>query len=497
MPTPPAAPTLPIPLGVRTDTGEPCPPLSPDAVEHLYPDIPNATVRSDNRTTLGPDSSVDDPNDLTQTGWAILFASDADPALQAQLQPLIDLRRKQVQDPNLFKLFTGADPLTGGVLPNQTAADWAYRHGVSITAPVDPLKVPYYLLIVSSPERIPFEFQANLKLQWLVGRLYFDNLADYGRYAEQVVAYESAPWHAPKHKNSAVWVTRNPGDVATAMLSAAITGNFRDSTPQLGAGRPGFTMDCFSDVAATKPQLAEILRGNLPHGKAHVIFTGSHGCECPITDPAFQRENQGALLTQEWTRGTVTPAVQFTAADIPADHQLAGTIFFLFACFSAGCPATDSYYFNPDGTPIPLAPTPLIASLPQALLAGGALAVIGHIDRAFPYGFVDGYGTPQVQLIRTPLERLMQGRRAGLAADALTMAWSSMAAQIALAAAPPPLSAGAAAPATASTTSSSPAAAAPTFASSANAHIARDDARNYIVLGDPAVQLRLKDPNQL
>lgn len=494
LPTPPA---LPIPLGVRTDTGEPCPPLSPDTIEHLYPDIPDAAVRSNNRTTLGPDSSVDDPNDLTQTGWGILFASDADPAVQAQLQPLIDLRRKQVQDPNLFKIFAGPDPLTGGVLPNQTAADWAYRHGVSITAPVDPLKVPYYLLIVGSPERIPFEFQANLKLQWLVGRLYFDDLADYGRYATQVVAYESAPWQAPAQKNSAVWVTRNPGDVATAMLSGAITGNFRDGTPQLGAGRPGFTLDCFSDVAATKPQLAEILRGKLPHGKPQVIFTGSHGCECPITDPAFQRENQGALLTQEWTRGAVTSAVQFTAADIPADHQLSGTILFLFACFSAGCPATDSYYFNPNGSPKALAPTPLIARLPQALLAGGALAVIGHIDRAFPYGFVDGYGTPQVQLIRTPLERLMQGRRAGLAADALTMAWSSMAAQIALAATPP-LSASATAAATSST--AAPVVAPtppPTFAASANAHIARDDARNYIVLGDPAVQLRMKDPDQL
>jgi hypothetical protein len=141
---------------------------------------------------------------------------------------------------------------------------------------------------------------------------------------------------------------------------------------------------------------------------------------------------------------------------------------FMFACYSAGCPALDNYYFNKDGSSIPAAPAPLISLLAQKLLAAGALAVIGHIDRAFPYGFVDASGTPQVALVRTPLERLMQGWTVGRAIDSFTTSWSSIAAM--LEKNPPTVQAAA-----------------------LKLHIARDDARNYIVLGDPAVRLRVKN----
>ena len=80
---------------------------------------------------------------------------------------------------------------------------------------------------------------------------------------------------------------------------------------------------------------------------------------------------------------------------------------------------------------------------------------------------------PQAQLLRTPLELLMKGRRGGLATDPLNLQWSSLAAQLGVAlggnapGAPPPRS--------------------PLLA---NLNIARDDARNYVVLGDPAARVR-------
>jgi hypothetical protein len=117
------------------------------------------------------------------------------------------------------------------------------------------------------------------------------------------------------------------------------------------------------------------------------------------------------------------------------------------------------------------------------------LAVIAHVDMAFPFAFLDINGTPQPQAVRTPLELLMRGKRAGLAADTLSIMWSSRSSQLALAQAQAPPPAPAAAPGSAPAASG----ATPittTSAAIAQMTIARDDARNYIVLGDPATQLR-------
>jgi Peptidase family C25 len=477
-----AGDALPIPLLVHGPTGQPAPALPQESLSHLPGDLPGAERRSLDSTHLGTDSSVGDPDDLTQTGWCILFASDADPAIKTQLQPLIDLRRKQVNDDQLFKIFEGND---SGVRPNQTADDWAEYRGVSLTAKVDPSAgVPYYVLLIGHPDRISFEFQNLLKMQWAVGRLAFDDIEDYGRYAQAVVQYEDPTRIPTQRKNAAVWVTRNENDVATAMLSNAICGNFLDAQKPLGCGSAKFTLDAFTYSTAkqaTKQQLIDILRGDLPGGAPAVFFTGSHGVEYPITDPALQRRMQGSLLTQEWVRGTSAGADNlFSATDIPADAKLQGAMAFLFACYSGGCPADNNYYFNPDGSRIPVAPAPLIAALPQALLSRGTLAVIAHVDMAFPYAFQDVTGTPQLQALRDPLTYLMLGRRAGYAADSLSDRWSRLCSQLI--------------ESEARVTSTDPNAAPPlTPAARTVLTIARDDARNYIVLGDPAARLRVRD----
>jgi hypothetical protein len=193
-----------------------------------------------------------------------------------------------------------------------------------------------------------------------------------------------------------------------------------------------------------------------------------------MQDAAVQRERQGALVTQEWSWGQpLQPDHYFSGADLPDEADLQGAMVFLFACFGSGTPVTDTYFKANDGSPLPLASAPIVASLPQKLLSRGALAVIGHVDRAFSYGFEDAIGTPQPQLLRSPLEYLMQGKRVGVATDPINLQWSALAAQLGVL-----LSAGA---------DNAPAAAL------ANLYIARDDARNYMVLGDPAVRLRTSE----
>jgi hypothetical protein len=461
-------------MGVRAN-GQPRPALTAEdllrQVDGVPEDSNEVLARGQAGKVLGVAGNVDDAMDLRETGWAVLFASDADPRIRQQLEPLLELRKKQVQCEKLFKIFEGRE----GAFPGQPADNWARQRGVSLSAAVDPRKgVPYYLLIVGSAQQISFEFQAMLKLQWAVGRLYFDDIEDYRRYAQAVVDYEAEDFRPAQRKSAAAWVTKHDGDAATAMLSDAVSGDFLGEDDPLGQRRQ-FSLDWFGDGEATKEQLAEILRGNAPSGPPAVLFTGSHGGEWPMDDPVAQREMQGALVTQEFTRGTPLGTTNvFSAGDVPKDAQVHGMMAFMFACYSGGCPTEDNYFFNKDGSKIPVAPEPLIAQLPQRLLSRGALAVIAHIDQAFSYLFRNLEGTPQVQSIRTPLELLMKGERAGLAADRLNLQWSAIAAQVGVALGRRRE---------------------PDFdpESFAALYIARDDARNYIVLGDPATHLRVKD----
>jgi hypothetical protein len=221
----PAPVCKPVPLGVIADTGQTHDPWDPGDGAGLKkpPLIEQARAKKpDDEKFLAVHADVTDPQDLKQTGWGVLFASDVDPQIKAALQPLIDLRRSQVNNDALFKVFEGPE----GVKPRQSVGSWAMSRGVALDAPVDPSSgVPFYLMIVGSLERIPYEFQAQLDLQWAVGRLHFDNVADYASYAQKVCEYETGKAPA-QTKRAALWMPRNPLDLATPMLAGEIGTNF-------------------------------------------------------------------------------------------------------------------------------------------------------------------------------------------------------------------------------------------------------------------------------
>jgi hypothetical protein len=417
-------------------------------------------------------AAIDDPNDLAEAGWGIVFARDCDQSIRQALQPLIELRKKQAGD--LFKVFEGS----GAPSPGEPAVKWINRNGATLDV-VDPYNgIPYFLMLVGSPESIPFEFQYTLDIYWAVGRLFFPTSAEYARYAANVVAYETA-LVLKTSRQIALFATAHDFDRATQLFTSKVANPLvRPDSPYGALGsKQKFALRKFLGNDATKENFAKILKGEIEGGIPALIFSGTHGMEFEIGD-ARQSEAQGALVCQDWPGyGSIDADDWFAARDVPESARLAGIIHFCFACYSAGCPREDNFARTQAG-PRPISERPMIGRLPRAMLAhpgGGALASLGHIDRAWAYTFVSSRGKGQVQGIRDVLERILSGDRLGHATDQFNIRWAALSTDL-------------------SDTMQAAAQGNPVpDALLGNLWAGRDDARNYIVLGDPAVRLRVDD----
>ncbi|HVK11475.1 MAG TPA: hypothetical protein VM597_22080 [Gemmataceae bacterium] len=424
-----------------------------------------------------------DETSLASAGWGLITPAKADPKLidgiLDALKPLRDLRKEQAGP--LYKEFVG--PGAGYRLGESKAAFLARpklsdadRAGAG---PVDPNRVPYYLLIIADPESIPFEFQYQLDVQYAVGRICFRTLNEYASYAATVVAAETGKGVARRRK-AVFFNVANPDDRATALSSRYLIPPLAAKMAEADAGnapRPAWEAETVAPKDATKKRLGQLLGGAETPA---FLFTASHGMGFPEGD-VNQLPFQGALLCQDWPgpyggAGPISRDHYFGAEDVLDAASPAGMIAFFFACYGGGTPKYDDFAKQAFGARTAIAPRAFTAALPMRLLGhpkGGALAVVGHIERAWGYSIRDN-GVDQIEAFRSALHQLKRGYPVGAALEDMNGKYAELAAELSqelgeaeYKPVPPERLAG--------------------------LWTANNDARGYAVFGDPAVRAAVAD----
>jgi DNA/RNA endonuclease G (NUC1) len=379
-----------------------------------------------------------DASKLEQAGWGVIAPENVSPAVLEALKPLIELRKAQAgaKKEHYFRQFVGpartgasGQRLPRGYRPGETKDEFLAYHGMG-PGLADPERVPYYLLIVGSPEEIPYSFQYQLDVQYAVGRLWFETVEEYANYAQSVVAAETGKVVLPR--KAVFFGTENPDDPATRTSARDLVAPLAADFPgRLSPGSLSWTADLVcGDGQATKARLASLLGGAETPA---LLFTATHGMGFPADDPR-QAPHQGALLCQDWPgprrhRGEIPPDHYLSADDIGSDARLLGSIAFHFACYGAGTPRLDDFPVNPLRTADVVAAKPFVSRLPRRLLGhprGGALAVIGHVERAWGCSILwEGAGR-QIQAFEDALRLLMEGAPVGYATEAINQRYADI-----------------------------------------------------------------------
>lgn len=409
---------------------------------------------------------------LADLGWGVIFAAKEDEdwvrKLVDALDELLTLRRDQAGD--RYREFTKGR----GYRPGEDSAGFLRHNGV-FSNTLEPDKVPYYLLIVGDPETISWEFQYSLAAQYAVGRIHFGQLEEYSQYARSVVAAEQGKVTLCPQVD--FFSPQYPGDEFSRLTCEYLVAGLAKS---MSEAWPTWHVEALFASDATKEQLTRLLGGDQTPA---LLFTASHGMEFDKDDP-LQLSRQGALVCQDWPgpdEKTVKPEYYFTASDVDAKARLLGSVAFFWGGYSAGTPKMDDFYRQAFmDQPEQIARYAFIARLPQRLLAhpkGGMLAIIGHVERVWSLSFLGpeqrvglGIASRSIYLthFKEALWRLLDGHTVGSAMESFRNRYTVLASRLVEG-----------------------------FLQNkelddfelAEIATAVVDARNYVILGDPAVRL--------
>jgi hypothetical protein len=467
-----AADDLVVLNGIDPETGTyAVPPVSVDALAARVRARPGAALPDFDgqapalRRPFGVDMSA-----VADVGWAVVYAEDTPQEVREALDPLVTHRSSQA----------GALAKTLDYRTGEQLRDWYRRHGIAVGS-MDPAAVPFYLLLIGGPGAIPFEFQYLLAVEYAVGRLAFDRAEDYARYAASVVGYETAAT-VGNGKDVVYWGTRHRGDPATDLSATRLIDPLANGLPQANGTRKtplhtklGYRGRLLAGGEAKRAALLGALHGDKAPA---LLFTASHGLSIRAGRPN-QTSDNGALLAQDWPGfGTIKRDHYLAGADLDDDANVSGMIAFLFACFGCGTPDVDQFLTDlAEARSAPLvAPQPFMAALPQRLLAhprGSALAVLGHVDRAWGFSIqpIKSDGS-QIGPFYNSLGAILSGSPVGqVMSENFGQRYSALSVLLLNAIAP---------------TAPAP----PSDRELVTFWLERNDAQNYLVLGDPAVRIR-------
>lgn len=429
-----------------------------------------------------------DPTKLEQTGWGVIFPAVAvgspeereQAAIYEALQPLLSLRRTQATrvKESYYKEYRGRQGYRAGRSKQDFLKDIGAGPG-----PADPEKVPYYLLIVGSPQVIPYHVQYQIDVQYAVGRIHFDTIEEYASYARSVVAAETGGLNLSRE--IAFVGVANPDDMATQLSRKNLIAPLADKAERW-IDIPDWKVSRYFDGDASKSSVSQLFGG--PKTPA-LLFSGSHGMGFEKGDP-LQLRHQGALLLQDWqgpkqSHGPIKEDLYFSGDDLRSDAGLLGMIAFNFACYGAGTPEFDEFSKQAFKERKAIADRAFVSGLHQKLLGhpkGGALATIGHVERAWGYSFLWGTGKKgaqeaQLAVFESTLRALMKGMPVGFAVEYFNERYAEMASDLSVQLEQLELDPDAVDAYTL-----------------ANMWTSSNDARGYAVVGDPAVRLPIGKP---
>jgi hypothetical protein len=430
--------------------------------------------------------------ELSQTGWGVIFPAvkagseeeKRQAAIYEALQPLLRHRKAQAAAAveKYYRELRGGD----GYRKGETGKKYLERLKVDPGVAADPEHLPYYLLLVGSPSEIPFSVQYQLDVTYAVGRLHFDDIEDYARYAQSVVEAERPEFKLAR--TAAFFGVRNPDDVATKLSRELLIAPLADlvaKNPKRTAALDGWSLPRYFDERASHATLEGLLGGA---DTPAILFTASHGVGFDRGDKR-QVEHQGALLCSDWQNPRpfvpLDERVYFAGDHIASDARLHGLIAFNFACYGGGTPQYNEYAIREgkkDDREI--AERPFVSGLHRKLLAhpcGGALAAIGHIERAWSDSLPGEGGAVgnRIKVFADTMHALMKGVPVGAAMEGFNQRYAYLGTEMS---------------GQMESLEYASAAEAPKLKTEmVRMWTAHNDARDYVVTGDPAVRLQLTD----